>query len=146
MTADPSHIEAHVKRGRDVEADEMHQRDRRSRGPEHLEHRVELLAVDEALALTTPRGLYENHAAHDDHDQGQPEWKDSASSPVRPPPEAEPNGIEKDDAAEQHQHRCRNEFCDAHRIYFLSRPPLAIKSRWSCSFSSTPFADFAPVA
>ena len=40
VAADPAHVEAHVERGGDVEADQMHQRDRRSGGPEHLEHRT----------------------------------------------------------------------------------------------------------
>src|SRR6266496_4120060 len=92
VAAHPAHVKTHVERGRDVEADEMHQEDGGDGRPEHFENRGKLLAADEALALTTTRGLYENHAAHHDHDQGQPEWKESTSRPVRPPPEAEPNG------------------------------------------------------
>ena len=116
VTADPAHIKAHVERGSDVEADKMHQRDGRNGGPKHLENRTELLTVYEALVRVGECSLNKDDAAGDDHDQGQPERKETAPRPVRSPPEAEPNGIENNDAAEKHQHRSRNEFRGAHPI------------------------------
>ena len=50
VAPDPTHVKAHVKGGGDVEADEVHERDRRHGGPKHSEHRRKPLPAYEALA------------------------------------------------------------------------------------------------
>jgi len=103
MTADPAHIKAHVERGSNVETDEMHQRDRRSRGPEYFEHLAELLTTDEALGPTAQRGLRENHRAGNDHDQGEPEGKEATLRTSGTPADAEAHNVDEHQPAEQDQ-------------------------------------------
>src|SRR5215510_2538985 len=101
----------------------MHQRDGGGGRPEYLKNRAELLTADEALFSLAKIGLGENHAADNDHNERKPEREEATSRPVRSPAEAEPNCIEQNDAAQKHQHGCRNKFSGTHSIYlFLEQP------------------------
>ena len=122
----------------------MHQRDGRNGGPKHLEDRTELLTADEALAVCvnaacikmTPQATTMIRASQNGKKPllgpsgPHPKPSRTASKRTRPPRSINTDAVTS----------------SAARIYFLSSPPLAIRSRWSCSFSSTHLTYSAPDA
>src|SRR3989304_452857 len=112
----PAHLDAHVERRGDVETDELHEDHPRRRRRQDLQHGPELLALDEALRRATEQRLDEDEARGHEQEHREPEREKAAPGPFLAPADAEPDGVVHDDAAQQHQHRGRDQIGAAHLL------------------------------
>jgi len=103
MTSNPSHVNAEIEGRRDVQADKFGEQHHGCRGPNHFEHRTELLERDEFFIRSAAQGLEQNDSASHDHDQRQPKRKKSTSGAVSAPANTKSQGIKNDDTAQRHQ-------------------------------------------
>src|SRR5438477_7736609 len=116
VVPDPAHVEAEIERGGDVKAEDLRDQHHGRRGRDHREHRAELLAADERLAGVLARRAHHDRDAVPDQDHGQPEGKEPALRAVRPPAEAEPDGLDQHDRAQQGEQRRRDDVRGAHPV------------------------------
>src|SRR5438132_169666 len=138
----PQHKDA-KRRTADVEPDHRRERDHRRRRPQHLHDRPQLLARDERLAGTATPRLDGDGNGDREQQRAEPEREEAALRAVAAPPRAEAQRIADRDQPDDQQQRGGDEVRRAR--HFLSRPPFAIRSRWSFSFSSTHVTYSAPV-
>src|SRR5437588_213968 len=126
-----------------VEPDHRRERDHRRRRPQHLHDRPQLLARDEWLAGTATPRLDGDGNGDRKQQRAEPEREEAALRAVAAPPRAEAQRVADRDQPDEQQQRDGDEV--RRPRHFLSRPPFAIRSRCSISFSSTHLTYSAPL-
>src|SRR5262249_3419528 len=102
------------------------------------------LARDEHLTWTSPPGLHDDGDGDREQQHAQPEREEAALRPIAAPPGAQAQRVADHHETHQQQHRGGDEVRRAR--HFLSRPAFVIRSRCSCSLSSTHLTYSAPLA
>src|SRR5919109_2352969 len=118
-----SHVEPEVQRGGDVEAEELGEQHQARGWGGDGEDRAQLLARGERFVGVLANGAHDDRHAVPDEDQREPEGKETALRPIRPPAETEPDRFLEDDEPEQGQQGRRNDVRAAHPLTWeASRP------------------------